>query len=57
MAFEDGKQVEKTAEELTNEQVYACEKLGLLWLMTVEKLGRLRLITFKKIGPFFLEDY
>ena len=30
MAFEDGKQVEKTAEELTNEQVYACEKLNSL---------------------------
>tara|TARA_Y100000401_G_scaffold116296_2_gene121724 strand:- start:1875 stop:2114 length:240 start_codon:yes stop_codon:yes gene_type:complete len=30
MAFEDGKTVEKTAEELTPEQVFACEKTGAL---------------------------
>ena len=28
MAFEDGKTVTKTAEELTLEQMYACEKTG-----------------------------
>ena len=30
MAFEDGKQVEKTANELSDEQVYACEKVNAL---------------------------
>jgi hypothetical protein len=30
MAFEDGKQVEKTADELSDEQVYACEKVNAL---------------------------
>ena len=30
MSFEDGKTVEKTAEELTPEQVFACEKTGAL---------------------------
>lgn len=30
MAFEDGKQVEKTANELSDEQVYACEKINAL---------------------------
>ena len=30
MMFEDGKTVEKTAEELTPEQVFACEKTGAL---------------------------
>ena len=30
MAFEDGKQVEKTADELSDEQVYACEKINAL---------------------------
>ena len=28
MAFEDGKKVEKTADELSDEQVYACEKVN-----------------------------
>ena len=28
MSFEDGKTVTKTAEELTPEQIYACEKTG-----------------------------
>ncbi len=30
LAFEDGKQVEKTADELSDEQVYACEKVNAL---------------------------
>ena len=30
MAFEDGKQVEKTTDELSDEQVYACEKVNAL---------------------------
>jgi hypothetical protein len=30
MAFEDGNQVEKTADELSDEQVYACEKVNAL---------------------------
>ena len=30
MAFEDGKQVEKTADELSGEQIYACEKVNAL---------------------------
>ena len=30
IAFEDGKQVEKTADELSDEQVYACEKVNAL---------------------------
>ena len=30
MAFEDGKQVEKTADDLSDEQVYACEKVNAL---------------------------
>jgi hypothetical protein len=30
MAFEDGKKVEKTADELSDEQVYACEKVNAL---------------------------
>ena len=30
MAFEGGETVEKTAEELTGEQVYACEKVNAL---------------------------
>ena len=28
MAFEDGKTVTKTAEDLTGEQIYACEKVN-----------------------------
>ena len=28
MTFEDGKTVKKTVEELTGEQIYACEKLN-----------------------------
>ena len=30
MSFENGETVEKTAEELTPEQVFACEKVGAL---------------------------
>ena len=30
MAFEDGKKGEKTADELSDEQVYACEKVNAL---------------------------
>ena len=30
MSFEDGATVEKTADELTGEQVYACEKVNAL---------------------------
>ena len=30
MAFEDGKTVVKTADELSDEQVYACEKVNAL---------------------------
>ena len=30
MSFEDGETVEKTADELTGEQVYACEKVNAL---------------------------
>ena len=30
MSFEGGETVEKTAEDLTAEQVYACEKVGAL---------------------------
>ena len=30
MAFEDGKKVEKTADELSGEQIYACEKVNAL---------------------------